>query len=172
MIEERDIRQKTYSVRTGLVTILILLVFVLILSRLIAIQLFDTENLRGYADSQGLRSEVILPERGKIYDRHGRILADNIIEYSIGARYIDLLQPENTYRALAEAFDKTPEYYRNIFKKENAFYMLESGVRPEIAEKLQANKACHGLKYDKKMSRFYPYQDAAGQVLGFLWDDG
>lgn len=172
MNTDMNTSRDTYPLRTGIITMIVLLVFVVILSRLAAIQLFDSEELRGYADSQGLRSEVILPERGIIYDRNHHILANNIIEYNIGARYIDLLEPENAFRSLARVFDKTPDYYRNLFKKENSFYVLETQVRPEIAEILQRDKACHGLKYDKKMSRIYPYQDAAGQVLGFLWDDG
>ncbi|MDD3965807.1 MAG: penicillin-binding transpeptidase domain-containing protein [Candidatus Marinimicrobia bacterium] len=172
MMSDLNTSRDSYPLRTGIISMLVLLVFLLVISRLAAIQLFNSEELRGYADSQGLRSEVILPERGLILDRNRRILANNITEYTIGGRYIDLLEPENAFRSLAKAFDKTPDYYRNLFKKENSFYILETQVRPDIAETLQADKACHGLKYDKKMSRIYPYQDAAGQVLGFLWDDG
>lgn len=162
----------TYSFRVAVITGIVLLCLLFILIRLASIQLFDSMDLRGYADSQGMRTEDILPERGLILDRNGNILADNIIEYSIGARYIDLLEPENAFRSLAKAFDKTPDFYRSQFKKQNAFYILEAQVRPEIVDQLQSDNACHGLKYDKKMSRTYPYQEAAGQLLGFLWDDG
>ncbi|MCD6336741.1 MAG: PASTA domain-containing protein, partial [Candidatus Marinimicrobia bacterium] len=134
--------------------------------------LFDVKGLALYAESQGMRSEDILPERGLIMDRNGHILADNIIEYTIGARYIDLIEPENCFKALAKAFDKTPDYYRVQFKKETTFYTLEKKVRPEVVDMLREGNACVGLKYDKIMSRFYPYQDACGQLLGYLWDNG
>lgn len=161
-----------YSLRVAVIMMIILTFVVIVMVRLVAIQLFDSEDLRGYADSQGLRTEDILPERGLILDRNDNILANNIIEYSIGARYVDLLEPENCFVSLAKAFDKTPDYYRNQFKKESSFYMLETKVQPEIITQLRSDKTCHGLKYDKKMSRYYPYQDAVGQLLGFLWDDG
>jgi len=161
-----------YPLRVAVVMMIILVFTVIVMVRLFAIQLFDSEGLKGYADSQGMRSEDILPERGLILDRNGKILANNIIEYNIGARYIDLLEPENCFKALAKAFDKTPEYYRNLFKKESSFYMLETKVRPEIVNSLRSDNACHGLNYDKKMSRIYPYQEAAGQLLGFLSSDG
>jgi cell division protein FtsI (penicillin-binding protein 3) len=172
MIETDKKSRDPYSLRVAVVTVLILLIVMVILGRLIAIQLFNSEGLRDYAASQGLRSEEILPERGLIKDRNGNILANNIIEYNIGARYVDLLEPENCYAALAKAFDKTPAYYRNQFKKEATFYMLETQVRPEIVDQLRSDKSCHGLSYDKKMSRMYPYQDAAGQLLGYLLNDG
>ncbi|MDZ7797463.1 MAG: hypothetical protein U5N56_10680 [Candidatus Marinimicrobia bacterium] len=172
MIEELKKNRDPYPLRAGVVSAIILIFLLAVIVKLAAIQLFDSEKLRGYADSQGMRSEVILPERGLILDCNQKILANNIIEYTIGARYIDLSEPENAFRSLAKAFDKTPAYYRSQFKKESNFYILETNVRPETAEKLQGDKSCHGLKYDKKMSRIYPYKDAAGQVVGFLWDDG
>ena len=161
-----------YSLRVAIVMMIILVIVTVVMVRLAAIQLFDSEGLKGYAGSQGMRSEEILPERGHILDRNGKVLANNVIEYNIGARYIDLLEPENCYAALAKAFDKTPEYYRSKFKKESSFYMIETQVRPEIVAELQSNKACHGLSYDKKMSRIYPYGEAAGQLIGFLSGDG
>jgi cell division protein FtsI (penicillin-binding protein 3) len=172
MIEEMNKSRDPYSLRVAIVMMIIIVMVIIVMVRLAAIQLFDSEGLRGYAGSQGMRSEEILPERGLILDRNGKILANNVIEYNIGARYIDLLEPENCYAALAKAFDKTPEYYRSQFKKESSFYMLETNVRPEIVAELRRNKGCHGLNYDKKMSRIYPYQDAAGQLLGFLSADG
>ncbi|MCF7833113.1 MAG: PASTA domain-containing protein [Candidatus Marinimicrobia bacterium] len=172
MIDDVKKLRDPYSLRVAVITTVVLVFVTIILVRLVAIQLFDSEDLRGYADSQGLRTEDILPERGHILDRNGNILANNIIEYSIGARYVDLLQPESCYASLAKAFDRTPAYYRNQFKKESSFYILETKVRPEIVDKLCEDNSCHGLKYDKKMSRIYPYQDAAGQLIGFLWDDG
>ena len=172
MIEEMNKSRDPYSLRVGVVMMIILVFVSIVMVRLAAIQLFDSEGLRGYAGSQGMRSEEILPERGLILDRNDKILANNVIEYSIGARYIDLLKPESCYSALAKAFDKTPEYYRSKFKKESSFYMLETQVRPEIVAELRRNSACHGLSYDKKMSRIYPYQDAAGQLIGFLSNDG
>ena len=172
MIEEMKTSRDPYSLRVAVVMMIILIFVAVVMVRLAAIQLFDSEGLKGYSGSQGMRSEEILPERGLILDRNGRILANNVIQYNIGARYIDLLQPENCYAALAKAFDKTPEYYRSKFKKESSFYMLETEVRPEIVAELRRNKDCHGLSYDKKMSRIYPYQDAAGQLIGFLSNDG
>ncbi len=172
MINDLKTSRDPYSLRVAIVATLILVFAVIIVVRLAGIQLLDSENLRGYADGQGMRSEDILPERGWILDRNDNILANNIIEYSVGARYIDLLEPENAFKSLAKAFDKTPDYYRNQFKKQNSYYILETQVRPEIVGQLRSDKGCHGLKYDKKMSRIYPYRDGAGQVLGFLWDDG
>jgi cell division protein FtsI (penicillin-binding protein 3) len=171
MDEKRKIRD-SYSLRVAVITSVVLVFLLIVLVRLAAIQLFDSENLQGYADLQGMRTEDILPDRGLILDHNGNILANNIIEFSIGARLVDLTRPENAFQALAQAFDKTSAYYREQFKRPSAFYILETGVRPEIVEQLQSDRSCHGLKYDKKMSRIYPYQEAAGQLIGFLWDDG
>ncbi len=172
MIKSTHKSRDNYSFRVALMTICIFICVAVIFVRLVAIQLFDVKGLAPYAESQGMRSEEILPERGLIMDRNDHVLADNIIEYTIGARFIDLLEPENCFNALAKAFDRTPDFYRAQFKKETTFYTLEKKVKPEIVDILRADRASTGLKYDKKMSRFYPYQDASGQLLGYLWDDG
>ncbi len=172
MIKTTNKSRDNYSFRVALVTIVIFICVGVIFVRLATIQLFDVKGLAPYAESQGMRSEDILPERGLILDRNGHVLADNIIEYTIGARYIDLIEPENCFNALAKAFDRTPDYYRAQFKKETTFYTLEKRVKPEIVDILREDNASVGLKYDKKMSRFYPYQDASGQLLGYLWDNG
>ncbi|MFA6619072.1 MAG: penicillin-binding transpeptidase domain-containing protein [Candidatus Neomarinimicrobiota bacterium] len=164
--------QEKYSHRAGIVTLIILFVGFVVISRLVAIQLFDSEDLKNYSQNQGFRSEEILPDRGLILDRNGEILADNIIVYNIGARYVDLLKPELCFRYMAETFGRTTAYYRDKLKKQKSFYTLETNVSPEQIAKIRANNVCHGLKYDKIMSRFYPYHDAAGQVLGFIDDAG
>ncbi|MBW6458096.1 MAG: hypothetical protein K0B52_02935, partial [FCB group bacterium] len=86
MMEQVTTRRDPYSLRVAVITSIVLVFLVIVLIRLASIQLFDAENLQGYADLQGMRSEDILPERGLILDRNGQILANNIIEYSIGAR--------------------------------------------------------------------------------------
>lgn len=172
MIDYNPKSKEKYSSRVAMVTVVIILVAFVVISRLVAIQLFDSEKLKNYSQNQGFKSEEILPERGLILDRNGEILADNIIVYNIGARYVDLLKPELCFAYMAETFGRTKAYYRDKFKKQNAFYTLESNITPELVTKIRQNSDCHGLKYDKVMSRFYPHQDAAGQVLGFINDAG
>ena len=172
MIEYNYKSQQKYSSRILAVTGIILAVALVVIIRLASIQLFDSQGLKNYSQSQGFRTEDILPERGLIYDRNGNILADNIIVYNIGTRYIDLQKPESCFAYMAQVFGRSTAFYRNKFKQEKSFYVLETHISPELVEKIKNSPDCHGLKYDKVMSRYYPYKNAAGQVLGYINDQG
>jgi cell division protein FtsI (penicillin-binding protein 3) len=172
MIEYSHKSESMYSKRAWTVTAIIVGIALIIVIRLAGIQLLDSKDLKKLSESQGLRSEDLLPERGLILDRHNNILANNVIEYKIGARYVDLLKPESCFATLAKIFGESPAYYRDKFKKQSSYYTLETNVSPEIVQALRTNKDCHGLNYDKIMSRFYPYQDAAGQLIGFVNAEG
>ncbi len=172
MIEYNHKSQQKYSSRIWAVTGIILAVAFIVIIRLSSIQLFDSQGLKSYSQSQGFRTEDILPERGLILDRNGNVLADNIVVYNIGTRYIDLQKPESCFSYMAQIFGRSTEFYRNKFKQEKSFYVLETRISPELVAKIKNNPDCHGLKYDKIMSRYYPYKNAAGQVLGYINDQG
>ena len=47
--------------------------------------IIDSEEYRKQGFSQSQKNEKLMAVRGNIYDRHNKILTNNIIHYSIGA---------------------------------------------------------------------------------------
>ncbi len=157
----------------------ILLAFaVLIILRLFRIQVSDADRYQRVAATQTMKDVTIEADRGKIFDRNGTVLAMNLITYTIGARYKDIVYPDETFSLLADAFSRTPDYYRKKFKNTETFYYLEKDIPLETAAPLidlQKGRKIHGkierklvgVRLDREVKRHYPFNEAAGQLLGF-----
>ena len=69
---------KNIHIRIKIVMLVIFLFFILIIKKVFYIQVFEYEKLNNYATSLWSRNLPIEANRGKIYDRNGVVLADNI----------------------------------------------------------------------------------------------
>ncbi len=66
---------------------ILILTMVFLIGRLVVLQLIDGEYYKVLADENRVKLRIIRAERGKLYDRHGEVLAENIAdrrEYMIG----------------------------------------------------------------------------------------
>lgn len=157
-----------YSGRVAAVVLIVVIFSVIIIIRLAAIQLFDVYDLRKKAGNQGMLMETVLPERGLILDRNNKILATNVITYDLGTRFIDLQTPDKTFSELAKVFGTSKAGYYAKTDKKNNFTYLEKNVSPTMADSLKNSGLCHGIKFERKMTRIYPYKTNAAQLLGFM----
>gem|GEM_PF-26800 len=182
-----------YSRRGGLISLLFGLFALLIIFRLFYIQVLNAEFYRELAADQTTNREIVPAERGRIYDRNGRLLATNVVSYDIGARLMDIRKPDLTFRILEEHFARSAAEYRAMFPDSTTFVYLERRVPLEIGLTLQEYKEgirtfdsgekkirrrdakpvklLAGIRLEKKSSRSYPFNEAAGQVLGFTGKD-
>ena len=89
-------KKQGFFLRLGAGRILLLALFVLVASRLWHLQIVEGARYRQAAEVNRRRTLPILPLRGRIFDRTGRVLADNIPSFSVLAMVEDL--PEGTER--------------------------------------------------------------------------
>ena len=75
-------RKKLYR-RTAIFVALKLLFFTIIVSRLYKLQVIDSKKYKTLADENRIKLIIRMPERGKIYDENGLILASNKTHYSL-----------------------------------------------------------------------------------------
>ena len=69
--------------RTAIFITLKLLFFTIIISRLYKLQVIDSKKYKTLADENRIKLMIRMPERGKIYDDNGSIIASNKIHYSL-----------------------------------------------------------------------------------------
>ena len=74
---------KKINQRIKVVFIIMLLLLLLIIFRVFYIQIIDYEKLKEYADDLWSRELPIEANRGKILDRNGEVLADNLTTTSL-----------------------------------------------------------------------------------------
>jgi cell division protein FtsI/penicillin-binding protein 2 len=121
------------------------------------------------------RETVILPNRGNIYDRQGRVLAVNRLEYQVGISPSAVGTREDREQAakdIARLLDMNEiEVFRLLQPNEDGYYEpyvpLKNFVPLEIGEELQ-KLDIPGLVMDDIYLREYPQGALTAQILGFV----
>ncbi len=89
-------KKQSFFLRLGVSRLFLLALFVLVASRLWHLQIVEGARYRQVAEINRRRTLPIFPLRGRIFDRTGRVLADNIPSFSVLAMVEDL--PEGVER--------------------------------------------------------------------------
>ncbi len=156
-----------------IVYLMVILVFLVIILRIFYLQVFKTNNLSSLANSLWSRNLPLLADRGKIMDRNGIVLADNITTTSLVVVPVQIKNKELVAKNIAEIL-KTD--YLNIYSHLTKHTSIERihpegrGLSYDIAEKI-ANLNFDGVYLLKESKRYYPYKEVLSHVLGYVGID-
>jgi len=164
---------KAIHSRMKIILVIIFLLFLLIISKVFYIQVFQYKKLNKYASSLWSRNLPIEANRGKIYDRNGIVLADNITTTSLVLIPNQIKEKEKTAESLAQILGvTTEEMLRHVSKKTSIERVHPEGRRLsyEIADKINDLKL-PGVYLVKESKRYYPYDTSLSHTLGFVGID-
>ena len=99
---------KKIHVRIKIVLFVIIFLFLLIIGKVFYIQVFQYEKLKESATGLWSRNLPIEASRGIIYDRNGKILADNLTTTSLVIIPNQIKDKEEVSRQLAEILNVDP----------------------------------------------------------------
>lgn len=145
--------------------------FLVILTRLYIIQVAGHARWRHMASRQYTRHVTLRPERGRVLDRHGRVLATSIPVPSVYVIPREIENPEVAATQLAQLLPLSPDTVRQRLTSSAPFVWLARQVSPHIVARLRTLKLS-GVHFLTEMRRYYPNRHLAGQVLGFVGVDG
>ncbi|MCL4558479.1 MAG: transpeptidase family protein [Deltaproteobacteria bacterium] len=157
-------------VRLFIVYLCIISGFAVIVSKAFYLEVVRGRRYAELARRQYSREITLIPARGTILDRDGRILAQSVLVDSI---YADPLLVTNKSRAAVVASRvlglNADETLRKL-STDRQFVWIERLVDPDIARKL-LRYHLKGIYSLKEYRRFYPNRDIAANVLGFVGVD-
>lgn len=148
----------------------ILLVIVL---RVFYVQIVDYKKLSTLASDLWSRNLPIEASRGRILDRNGVVLADNITTTSLVLIPNQIKNKKEVTTKLAEilgvSFDEMKEH---VYKETSIERVHPEGRRLsyEIADKIEALNF-DGVYLVKESKRYYPYEEMLSHVLGYVGID-
>ncbi|WP_239748047.1 MULTISPECIES: penicillin-binding transpeptidase domain-containing protein [unclassified Mammaliicoccus] len=143
------------------------------------------EDLAYRASEKYLRQTVAEPERGKIYDRNGKVLAEDTDSYKLVA-ILDKKMSEasdkprhvkdkkKTAKALAKILDMDEDDILDKLKTKNAFQVEfgQKGKDLTYKQKTQIEKLkLPGLTFETEKKRFYPNGNFASHLIGLADKD-
>lgn len=116
------------------------------------------------------RERVIKAARGRIIDRNGVVLADNITVCTVSVIHSQIEDPEAVIAMLCQELSLSEEYVRERVEKYTSIERIRSNVDKEIGDRIRAYGLA-GVKVDEDYRRFYPFGDLASKVIGFTGGD-
>jgi len=164
---------KNVHIRIKVLMLIIFVFFILIIGKVFYIQVFSYNKLYNYANSLWSRNLPIEANRGKIYDRNGIVLADNITTTSLVLIPNQIIDKEKTASLIAPILKITyEEMYEHVAKKTSIERVHPEGRRLsyEIADQIN-ELDLPGVYLLKESKRYYPKGTMLAHTLGFVGID-
>ncbi|MBI2822305.1 MAG: transpeptidase family protein [Acidobacteria bacterium] len=156
--------------RLLLLATVVLLWVVLIIARLVQLQVVQHAEFRQKAQQQQQAYVQVTPRRGDILDRNLEELAVSLSLESVYCHPKELADPQVAARLLAETLELREEGLLEKFTSGVPFVYVKRKITPREAEQVRA-LALPGVYFLKEGKRFYPNQEVASHVLGFVGMD-
>jgi penicillin-binding protein 2 len=164
------------ATRLGVLALVGTLLFSLIGARLWFLQTVEQASLQEEVDTTKLRTVPLLPERGRIFDADGRIMADNqrvltvAVEWSVIRRDSDRAE---IFRRLSGWIDVPVEEMEARFESQVYSPFLPMPVAEDVDERTataiqERVEDLPGVSIIEESRRVYPYAPLASHVVGYM----
>lgn len=167
--------------KRGVIVLVILIVlgFLSSAGRLVKLQLIEGDQYKAKAEQQQLSDTVINAQRGTIYDRNMKVLAQSAsvwLVYMNPSKIKDEKTKDIIVNGLSEILDVNADTLRAKAERTKIRYELikgqiEKDVMEEVLAFIQKNKLGAIVNIDPDTKRYYPYSSFAATVLGFTGRD-
>ncbi|HVH80791.1 MAG TPA: penicillin-binding protein 2 [Stellaceae bacterium] len=142
--------------------------------RLYQLQVLEKDRYRVMADENRINMRLLVPPRGRIFDRFGIELADNRQNYRIVVVPEQTADIEATVNAIGTLINITDADRRRVMrdaKRQHAFIpvVVRSNLDWDEMAKIEiAIPELPGVAIEQGLQRFYPYGPTAAHVLGYV----
>lgn len=173
-IKNKLVESRLFLNRIIAAFILILLLTSGLIVRLVYLQIVGHEHYTTLAKDNSIKIEPLVPTRGIIYDRHGKVLADNTQSFSlelIPEQISDLNDTLLRLQKLLNISDEKIDQYQKQRKRQKRFVstpLLISMTGEEIAKFAVVRPYFPGVDIQARLVRHYPYAELASHVVGYV----
>ncbi len=141
--------------------------FLAICIRLFCLQVVAYGDYSQRAARQQQRSLEVSAVRGNIYDRNGNELAMTVKLDSVYAVPSEIVDVSQTAKALAGVLKIDHAELENRLTSARAFVWVARKIDKDTSYRVHALDL-PGIRFEKESKRFYPKQELAAQVLGYV----
>ncbi len=157
-----------YPWRFKLVSGFLIIAFMLIIWRIVALQIVDHDFLSAEGNARTLRAEPVKAYRGMILDRNGEPLAVSTPVVSIWVNPQEITNIKSLVSLLAKPLNIPAHTLTKRLQKtkDRAFVYLKRRMPPSLAEHILDMKIA-GVHSHKEYRRYYPAGEVAAHIVGF-----
>lgn len=169
MFDKQD-TLKRYRFKIFFIGLLFGLFFCVIILRAFQLQIRDNSRLDHLAKSQYQTRVYITPRRGAIYDRHGNVLAQDVLVASVGIHPDQIRDKEAALEVLRKHTGLSKSAIRAKLNSKKKFEWIERRIPFNAGQALEEMQL-KGVQVVREYRRFYPNKHLAGQLLGAVGYD-
>jgi penicillin-binding protein 2 len=173
-IKNKQVESRLFINRIIAAFILVLLLTSGLVVRLVYLQIVGHEHYATLAKDNSIKIEPLVPTRGIIYDRKGRVLADNTQSFSLELIPEQVKDLDDTLRRLQQLLnisDEKIDQFQKQRKRQKRFVstpLLISMTDEEIAKFAVVRPYFPGVDIQARLVRHYPYAELASHVVGYV----
>ncbi|MBZ7928843.1 penicillin-binding protein 2 [Campylobacter sp. LH-2024] len=167
--------------RMRLVVGFILLFFIFLLSRIYYLSIKSNVYYEELAKQNAIKTQLLAPKRGEIFDRNGTLLAVNDLGYSISLKpYLSL--KKNKISILEKELNKLQGFFPDLnvtkllqfYKKNDSYYnqdyiqIVDFIPAQEMMKHYSVLNLDENIKIESAVQRKYPYGKLASHIIGYV----
>jgi cell division protein FtsI/penicillin-binding protein 2 len=157
------------SRRLWFITIGIVLFSIILVARLVNFQVLQKDMLAEHGISE--YTVIQKPTRGRVFDRHGAVLAANGADYQISATPNMVVEPSELASALAPILQEQVYQLKAKLQSNRPYVPIAGRVSAEIATSIR-ELPYDGLQIEPLPRRFYPQGKLMSHTLGYVNFEG
>ncbi len=168
------VESRVFLSRVVVIFIFIVMLTIGLVGRLIYLQIVGHEHYSTMAKSNRIKVVPSVPTRGIIYDRHGRILAENTPSYSLELIPEQIDDLDETLKQLQLLLDIPAEKISQFLKhkkRSKSFASVPLLLRmsdEKVAKFATVRPYFPGVDVHARLVRTYPYKDLTSHVIGYV----
>lgn len=165
--------QSIQNKRIRIVFVISLIVFFFIIVKIFYIQVIEYRKLNTLASELWSRNLTVQADRGKILDRNGKVIVDNVTTVGLYLVPSQILNKEEVARTLSEILGVSyEEMMKHVSKKTSIERVHPEGrnLNFDIADKINSYNY-DGVYLLKESKRDYKYKNVLSHVIGYTGID-
>jgi penicillin-binding protein 2 len=173
-IRDRLAENRIFLSRVVVISIMVLVLILGLVVRLVYLQIVGHEHYALLAKNNRIKVSTIPPPRGIIYDRKGRVLAQNLPSYSLEIIPEQVKDMEDTLHRLQVLLDLTDDVLDEFRKQQHRHKRFDSvplllSLNEEEVAKFAADRPFFpGVDIHAILVRYYPYGILTSHVVGYV----
>jgi len=155
---------KQSEIKSNVVVFLLLGVWLFFFLRLGYVQIFKKGYYSQESKKQSIERIIVYPERGKIFDRFGKVIATNIKTKTLIALPRKIREKKKTAKLLSvEGLGEYSKIYNDLNRKK--FFYIKRNIEYPVSREITKTE---GIEFLQDRKRFYPNGRLCSSLVGFV----
>ncbi len=173
-IKDHHSERRLFFSRVILSIVIAIILLGFVIGRLVQLQVFDHEQFAEKSQGNRIRIEAVPPIRGLVFDREGRVIAENLPAYQLELIPEQVDDIDDTLERLAAIMLIEPDdipRYKELSRRGLRFKPLTLKFRlsdEEIANFAIQRPRFPGVDFQPRLVRHYPHGHVAAHTVGYV----